>query len=148
MPYTTFTSGSILTAVQMNAITVDPSSTDVTTSQTTTSATYTDLATAGPAVSSVTLVVGQVCTIWLMADAQISNTAAAARMSYAVSGAVTQAAGDVDAIATANVDASTCCKVIVFTCTVAGSHTFTCKYRSNGAATATFTNRRIVVKPH
>lgn len=147
MPYKTWTDGSVLSAADMTAITKDIVFADVATAQTTTSASYTALATTGPAVT-VTMSVGQTCTVTVSADLSTSSTLTGVRASYAVSGAVTVAANDTEAAATSNVDGSTCTKPSVFTCTVAGSHTFTMQYRSNGSVTLTAAQRRITAKVH
>jgi hypothetical protein len=147
VPYKTWVDGTVLSAADMTAITKDPVEADVSTVQTTSSSTYTSLATAGPSVS-VTLAVGQTCTVTVSADISVSNTAAGARASYAVSGAVTVAANDTECGASSNLDGTTCTKPSVFTCTSAGSHTFTMQYRSNGSIVGTFSSRRITAKVH
>lgn len=147
MPYKVFVDGTVLSAADVIAISKDPLSADVATSQGTTSATYTDLATTGPAVT-VTLVVGQTCTVEVVSEVTSSSSGVAGRASYAVSGAVTVAAADADSVANSLLSGLTASKQSVFTCTVAGSHTFTMKYRCNGAATGTFAQRRIYAKVH
>lgn len=143
--YKTWADGQVLSAADMTAVTSDPVQGDVATSQTTTSSSYTDLSTVGPT-ATVTLTVGQTVLIVYSANVSSSSTAAAARIAYAVSGASTVAASDNDSANTANTDALTTGMVAVYTATVAGSHTFTLKYRTGGGVTGTYSTRRIVVK--
>jgi hypothetical protein len=118
---------------------------DVDVSETTTSTSYTNLTTSGPAVT-VTITNGQPVAVTVSAFMHISSTANIARMSYAVSGAETDAAQDLDSVASSNTDDSTLTRTTIYVPGTAGSHTFTAKYRVNGG-TGTFTQRRIVVDP-
>ena len=116
----------------------------VATSQTTTSGTYTDLATAGPAV---TITTGTKALVVL--TAQISNDAALglASMGFAVSGATTLAAAQTTALSgRANADfISQMSAVYLVTGLTAGSNTFTAKYQRLSLGTSTFSNRVITV---
>ena len=119
----------------------------VATQQDTTSATYTDLATAGPAV---TLTTGTkalvIATCWITN----ANTAALTAASFAVSGATTIAAADSRSITSQSTQvgvyatAIRASSAILLTTLTAGSNTFTMKYRRN-TGTASFENRDITV---
>jgi hypothetical protein len=114
----------------------------VATSQTTTSTSYTDLATAGPAV---TLTTGTKALV--IVSAHLTNSAEQrGYMGFAVSGATTLAASDTRSLMryiTANQENGMSFAVILNGLT-AGSNTFTAKYRV-GAGTGTFYNRDINV---
>ena len=132
-----------------NYVLVAPVQADVATSQTTTSTTFTDLATVGPTVAGITLEAGQDVLVILHYRGTAGGTTQGAYMGFAVSGAETDAATDADAALklTAEGDGQMT-KITVYTAGTAGSHTFTAKYRSTDAgATATFRDRRIIVKP-
>jgi len=124
------------------------SSATVATSQNTTSTSYTDLATAGPAV---TVTTGTKALVIVTSSINSSDTASSGFMSYAVSGATTIAASD--SVATAlrqaeNYDGTTILNrssaASVPTLT-AGSNTFTAKYRVAPGGTQTFQDRSIFV---
>jgi len=115
----------------------------VATNQTTTSTAYTDLATAGPAVTLTTgtkalVIVG--CGIY---NSAVNDT----WMGFAVSGATTIAAADASAL---NIGGSngtisiTASRAILLTTLTAGSNIFTAKYRVT-AGTGYFLNRSIAV---
>jgi hypothetical protein len=118
----------------------------VATSQTTTSTSYTDLATAGPAVTVTTGTKALVIvTAYGTPPAAASNTM---YMSYGVTGATTSAAVDTRAVAWFQTDngqgqahRASAASVVTLT---AGSNTFTAKYRITGS-TATFKDRDIFV---
>lgn len=120
----------------------------VATSETSTSTTYTDLATAGPAV---TVTIGATGRALVIVSAQLSNVTATgfAGMGYAGSGANTIAAADTKALVVYSsgagqyVAASAAYVEIGLT---AGSTTFTAKYRQGGG-TVTAVNRRIFILP-
>jgi hypothetical protein len=119
----------------------------VVTSQGTTSTSYTNLATAGPAVT-VSLIDGQKVEVGVYAKVVISSGGPGheASMSYEVTGASgTFAAVDDDAIQSQNELWVPGARSSVFTATDSGSHTFTAKYKSTSGDTATFFNRRIIV---
>ena len=126
----------------------DPLTADVATLQTTTSLSYTDLATAGPAVT-MTMANGQAALVII--SARIKHSAAggqSALMSFAVTGATSLSAADSNACETA--DTSTggiiVTRATVFIAGATGSHTFTCKYQVQSGGTGTYLNRRIIVK--
>ncbi len=126
-----------------------PTQDSVATSETTTSTSYTDLSTAGPAV---TVTTGTSALVF--ASAQLWNPAlnAVAFMGVAVSGDSTVAAADATSLqidkSTADTIAPSMTRPILFTGLTAGSNTFTCKYRTNnGANAANFKNRNIIVLP-
>ena len=115
----------------------------VATSQTTTSGTYTDLATAGPAV---TLTTGTKALV--IVTCQISNDASLglASMGFAVSGATTIAAAQTTSLSgRANADFITQASAMYLVTLTAGSNTFTAKYQRLSLGTSTFSNRVITV---
>ena len=122
-----------------------PTAAAVTTSETTTSTSYTDLATAGPAV---TVTSGTLALVIVGCDLSNATVGVRAAMGYAVSGATTIAATDVDAfIAQASAAGRRFAASRAFLVTLTGgSNTFTAKY-SVSAGTGTFRNREIIVIP-
>ena len=119
----------------------------VATSQGTTSATYTDLATAGPAV---TVTTGTKALITVSAELYNTTANGGSYMSFAVSGATTVAAADLYSVSMGPVaatvaDAIGASRVTLLTGLTAGSNVFTAKYRRLNAGTATFANRTISV---
>lgn len=116
------------------------------TSGSTTSLAYTDLSTAGPAVTVDVPASGKVMV--LLTTYMENNTAGAdSRMSVALSGANTQAASDDNYLMyeSSNANDRTRHSVAVpFTGLAAGSTTFTAKYMAS-AGTATFLRRQITV---
>jgi hypothetical protein len=119
---------------------------DVSTTETTTSSSYVNLTTSGPAVS-VTVTNGQPVHVTVSAFMHVSTVAAIAFMSFAVSGAETDAAQDQDAAAISNTDDVKVSCSTIYVPGTAGSHTFTAKYRIAAGGTATFGSRRIIVDP-
>lgn len=121
----------------------------VATSQSTTSTSYTDLTTAGPAITVTTGTKALV--FW---GAQMSNATAnvGSNMSVTVSGATSITASNswracINGYQAGAADnGARVCSFYVFTLT-AGSNTFTCKYRSDTASSATFQDRSILVMP-
>lgn len=111
-------------------------------SQTTASSTYTDLATAGPAV---TLITGTSVLV-MLGSLQLPPTSGSTTsyMSLAVSGATTLAAADANAARNdgswGNVSAQ-----FVLTGLTPGSNTFTAKYRCPAGGSASFLYRHLVV---
>jgi len=121
---------------------------EVLTNQTTTSTSYTDLTTAGPAV---TITTGTSVIVLITADlGDPSNTAGFIRASFAVSGATTRAASDNEALIASGAAISTAdpfgtySRAVVITGLTAGSNVFTMKYKVS-AGTASFQNRNIVI---
>lgn len=100
----------------------------VNTQQTTTSTSYTDLATAGPAVTVTTGTRVLVILSSLMFNSGANNT----WMSVAVSGATTLAASDTNAMVLTGTSGATCSVIFELTGLTAGSNTFTAKYRVTG----------------
>jgi len=152
---TTFTTGQVVTAAQMNVISGDldalntrpNNSSSVATSETRANAAYGDLATSGPAV---TVTTGTFAIVFLAAKVSNNTNAGDSRMSVAVSGATTTAAADSNSLelnpATAASNSAKFGIMVPLTLT-AGSNTFTAKYRSGGADTATFADRTLIVLP-
>jgi hypothetical protein len=113
----------------------------VATEQTTNSSTYTDLATAGPAV---TITTGTKALVIVTSAILMNATDNLGYMSYAVSGSTTIAASDtvaVDSIAQTYQRFSAASRLTSLT---AGSNTFTAKYKS-ATTTGYFKNREIIV---
>lgn len=140
-------SGSIICGAGTNQIAQRiPDTVYVSTSQTTTSTSYTDLATAGPAV---TVTCGSRAIV--MAQAFTSNSTQGNRsfLSVAVSGSSSVAAADdwaaIYESGNAN-DGSSVSTTYLFEGLTAGSNTFTMKYRANGG-TGAWSLRRLTVIP-
>ena len=117
----------------------------VATAQTTTSSSYTDLATAGPAVTVTTGTKAFVIT-----SVRLSGSALGfdSYQSYAVSGATTVAASDTVAIMHGAFRVNTSMRASagqMITGLTAGSNVFTCKYRVDATSTGTFLDRAITV---
>jgi hypothetical protein len=149
MPLKTFAAGNVLAASDLNnGPYADAVTADVTALQTTTSTSYTDLSTVGPT-AVISLVAGQGVLVWIAARLiHSAGAGAASRMSFAVSGASTQSALDANSILS---DATTTAGWTLslptwYVATGTGSHTFTCKYKAVVSGTATFLERRIIVK--
>ncbi len=124
-----------------------PAQAGVTTAEGTTSTSYTDLATAGPAVTSTTGTIALVIiTAWLW-NPSLNGVA---YMGCAVSSASTVVASDNDAViidkSTTDTIAPRISVAILYTGLTAGSNVFTAKYRTN-LDTANFKERKIVVIP-
>lgn len=116
----------------------------VDTAQTTTSTSYTDLSTAGPAV---TVTIGANGLALVILGALIDNsTSGFSFISFVASGANTIAAADNNAALHYNTNDSTVSRVILLTGLSAGSTTFTAKYKVN-SGTGTFTYRTLAVVP-
>lgn len=125
-----------------------PAYTTVATSEGTTTTTFTDLATAGPAV---TVTIGQSGAALVTLTANIDGTGSNIRtyMGFAVSGASTVAAADTAANMQQHDSANTNTQQSwtgIVTGLTAGSNTFTAKYRTSGG-TGTWANRHIIVEP-
>lgn len=139
------TAGRLLVTTAANAIDERALSTATTSAaQTTGSTSYTDLTTAGPAVTVTTGVSALVVVSCTMSN----NTAGAnAYMGYEVSGASTVSASDDTALQTASDPASAALhasSVSKATGLTAGSNTFTAKYKVT-SGTGTFSRRNIIV---
>lgn len=148
--YKTWATGDIPTAADFNNLFADPSSADVTALQNCTSTAYSDLSTVGPAVT-LSLVNGQTVLVIVSADANTITGGEEGWMGFAVSGATTLAASDVNAahLYTSGASAIGGAQIFrqtVFTASATGSHTFTAKYRTETGATVGFQNRRITAK--
>lgn len=156
----TWVTGEVVTAALLNThirdnqIDLDrrtsPIGAVVATSQTTTSTTYTDLATAGPAV---TVTIGSTGKALVSLHSAIANATSglASVYGFAVSGASTVAASDTTAIGFTSPVANggiRCGTIINVTGLTPGSTTFTAKYRMDpGVGPATFVDRRLSVTP-
>lgn len=120
---------------------VTPQAATVPTAQSTTSTTYTDLATAGPAV---TVLTGTRALVTLSSFLYNSGAAADVYMSFAVSGATTLAAADTNSISQATGAGQTTSRTFMVTGLTPGNNTFTSKYRV-GSGTGQYANRDITV---
>ncbi len=121
-------------------------SVSVSTSETTASTSYTDLATAGPAV---TLTTDTKVMVSVSCNLSNGTLGGISHMGYAITGATSVAAGDVNALSFESDPANQ----VIRSSTVrmkegltAGSNTFTSKYRVS-AGTGTFAGRLISVWP-
>jgi hypothetical protein len=110
----------------------------VATEQGTTSGSFTDLATAGPAV---TLTTGTKALV--IVSTFIGNTSSQCSMDFAISGATTRSAADETCLFVQNAGSRQ--SVVNLMTVTAGSNTFTAKYHSFQSNTATFSNRTITV---
>lgn len=144
--------GDILTAAQWNVVANDiiflagTAFATVATSQSTTSTGYTDLATAGPAV---TLTTGANALVTVTAAISNATGADNAYMGFAVSAGTTVAAADASSLQSlgmASLVGVQASATFGITGLNAGSNTFTAKYRCN-AGTGEFANRTIIVQP-
>lgn len=113
------------------------------TNQTTSSLTFTDLATVGPSIS---LETGAAAKVTITAS--IQNTALfQARMGFAVSGATTVAANDLNSIFHPQTVQQRLTGTFLVTSLTAGTNVFTAKYRTDSAGvSASFTDRIITVE--
>lgn len=115
----------------------------------TTSGVFTDLASAGPAV---TVTIGASGRALVLVSAEISNDTAGgfSIMGYAVTGATSLAASDERAAYTRSAvasDGSMCANSRVVTGLTPGANTFTSKYRQQSGGTGFFSRRSITVIP-
>ena len=148
MPLKTWATNDVPTAADFNSMFSDPLTADVVTLQTTTSLSYTDLATVGPAVT-MTMANGQAALVIISARMRHSaGGGQSAMMSFAVSGATTLSANDVNGCECPITDLAgpVVTRATVFIAGATGSHTFTAKYQVTSGGTATYFNRRIIVK--
>lgn len=147
-----FTTGQVLTAAQMNAISGDltdldsrtnPQTAQVASTQTTTSTTLTNLATVGPVV---TMTTGTVAVVMVTVFAANSTAGDGGNVGVAVSGATTIAApaGGVtpqtNLVAAGTILTLSGCWLI--TGLNPGSNTFTLQYAASSGGTATFYSPR------
>lgn len=117
------------------------------TSQTTASTSYTNLATVGPQVPTVTT--GTIAFVLFTSEVSNSGTNSATSISVAVSGATSIAASDgwrtvLDGVTATNINRVA--GFHLFTTLVAGSNTFTMQYKV-GSGTGTFAQRELMVVP-
>lgn len=113
----------------------------VATAQTLGASAYTDLATAGPAV---TMTTGTKALVIVTGLIFVTNVANVGRMGFAVSGATTIAAADTSALISNTLTPGVRASAAKLVTLNAGSNVFTAKYSSTGS-TSTFTNRDIIV---
>jgi hypothetical protein len=151
LPSQTGQSGNYLTTngttASWGAVSAVPASATATvaTSQTSTATSYSDLATAGPAVTVTTGTKALVIVTALISD---NTSGRQTFVDFAVSGATTRAATDNTALLFEQTGGSNNQELRASTSTIvtltAGSNTFTAKYKTSGS-TSTFANREIIV---
>lgn len=125
-------------------ISMMPKSAGVLTEESTSSTSFTDLATAGPAV---TLQTGTSAIVSLSAEFQHGTAGAAMRMGVAVSGATTLAASTDNCLLLVNTNANyeiQYTRLLLLTGLTAGSNTFTAKYNV-GSGSGSFFKRNLTV---
>ncbi len=123
-----------------------PDATVVATSETTTSTSYTDLATAGPVVTSTT---GTRALVIVTAAVSVTTAGAKVYMGIAVSGATTDSADDASSLVFTSDSSNQQVRASsshFFEGLTGGSNVFTAKYKVS-AGTGTFINRQIFVLP-
>lgn len=134
-------------AITPNKINLGGDQTVVNTQETTTSATYVDLATVGP---SITVTVGQNGLLLVLFSCSFFGSAAGNfnRMSFALSGANTRAAGVEELFrkSESNAGDTNCSQFALLKGLIPGSTTVTSKYVTSGG-TATFSSRKIAAIP-
>ncbi len=147
-PATVANEGEYVVSDGANSITTRIAKTNsVGTSETTSSTSYTDLSTAGPAVSPVA---SDLCWVSITARMESNTTGKNAFMSFAISGATTLGASDGFSLSYesgAADDGMQSTFSFLITGLTSGSNTFTAKYRTETSNTATFSRRRINVIP-
>lgn len=131
----------------LNYLLVPPTEANVAATETRASTSYGALATAGPTISGITLEAGQRVRVTVSARILPSAAALEGFMSFAVSGAETDAAQDEDACTMLKEGDAIVERTTIYTAGTAGSHTFTAQYRCSSATTVTFRNRRLIVQP-
>lgn len=141
--------GRLIVTTGLNAVTERvPDVATIGTSQTTTTTTYTDLATVGPAVTVTTGVKALV-----MLGCMISNTnvGQGGRMSVDLTGSSAIPAADGNSVLAESGNANDAFQgswtTIYSGGMVAGSNTWTAKYRLVGLGTASFSNRLVAIVP-
>ena len=115
----------------------------IATTETTTSSTFTDLATAGPAVTAIT---GARALVYLGAAFDNNDAAGTSLMGFDVSGASSVAASVVDSVSSQGTNGLRAGGWFLVTGLTPGSNVFTAKYRT-ATGTAEFSGRRIIVVP-
>jgi hypothetical protein len=111
---------------------------------TTTSTSHADLADGvGP---SVTVATGTMAMVWIYCN-QYNTSAAAAWMTFEISGDTTLAASDTNAVQMQGTDGDRAGAGILVDTLTGGTNTFTAKYRVSTSGTGYFSQRRIVVWP-
>jgi len=143
------TAGQYFVATAANALAARSiGSATVATSETSASTTYADLATVGPAV---TVITGTSAMVYLKCAFDNNTANVGTFMSFAISGSTSLAASDANAIDIAGVTSATRSRVgaaFRITGLIAGSNTFTAKYKVASASTGTFTQRDLIVAPY
>jgi hypothetical protein len=139
--------GQIFVATGVNSIAArTPTRARVETAETTGSSSFTDLATVGP---SVTVNTGTQAFVIITAAINNNTATVASSASFSVSGATTFAADNTVRIARDGIAAGALVRYSAATLfpLTAGSNTFTMKYSTQAATTATFSVREIIVIP-
>ena len=144
----TIAAGETILASDINAIKdvvdaiVSAAHASVGASETETSTSYDDMTTAGPAVTLTTDTTALVIVSAVMSNSGANQT----YMSWAVSGASTVAASDAFALSNEGTNRMRASRMYLVTSLIAGSNTFTSKYKVSGG-TGTIGERRIIVFP-
>ena len=120
-----------------------PTIDEVATTETTASTSYTDLATAGPAV---TVTTGTTALVILSGFLDNSGASDSSLMAFAVTGATSLSAADTRGTLFHQGVSESGMSVVTLEPLSAGSNTFTAKYRATGG-TASFRHRKIIVIP-
>lgn len=140
--------GRIIVTDGLNSVTErQPTQSAVNTSETTTSTSYTDLATVGPAVSS--LATGALAIVVVTGLLQNSSAGAISSIGVDVTGASSVSATDASALRYESGNASDLAQMshtILYGGLTPGANTFTCKYKCS-TGTSTFVNRRLLIIP-
>lgn len=144
----TWNVGDVLTASDMDTYVRDNTTfassatgTLVQTSQSLTGASYADLATVGPAIT-ITTGANALVTV----GALVVGVSGGSSMAFAISGATTAAANDLNALLSVSVEFQAAMTTVVQGLTP-GTNTFTAKYKSDGTHSSTWANRWLSVIP-
>lgn len=141
--------GSFFTTVGLNTIIErHPRTAYVDASETTASTSFVALTTAGPTIGGI--VTGSTALIMLTCSLSNNTAGSGARMGYAISGATTLAANDVDSLAIESGvagDEFSASWVNFWDGLTVGTQTFTSQYKAYIGGTATFRRRRMGIIP-
>lgn len=147
MPYRVWSTNDVPSAADFNILFADPAGNDIATTQTTTSSPFVNLTTAGPTISNLAFTAGQTALVIVSAVASISGGPGhSAQMGFQVTGAASQAPQAADCAETQSIEDATITRISVFTASVAGNYTFQAKYGAVNNTTASFGNRRLIVR--
>jgi hypothetical protein len=146
VPYHVWANLDVPSGTDFNNMFADPVSADITTSETTTATSYGDLATVGPSVT-LSMSNGQAALVFLSTFCTNSiGGGHTTYMSFAITGAGTLSAADVNGVGNDTTGFMTLSRTTVVIVGATGSFTFTAKYKVSVASTGTFQMRRLMVK--